>query len=234
MRTPYQKILLKLSGEALKGTQTHGILPEQLGFYASELALACDLGVSIGIVIGGGNFYRGAQETGIARVPGDYMGMMATIMNGVALQGALESKGVASTVMSALVDAPLCEPYSQRRALQCLAQGELVIFVGGLGTPYFTTDSAASIRALEIGADVLLKGTSVDGVYTADPKQDAMAQRYDRVSFQEVQDKQLRVMDATAFTLCAENGMPIVVFDVNRPGNLCHVIQGKALGTLIH
>lgn len=229
----YRSILLKLSGEALKGSQTHGISPKILDFYASELAQAQSLGIAIGIVIGGGNFYRGAEEASIARVPGDYIGMLATAMNGLALQSALKKKGIASHVMSSLVSAPLCEPYNQQKALQYLAQKELVIFVGGLGHPYFTTDSAASLRALEIGADVLLKGTNVDGIYSADPRKDATAERYDKVSFQEVRRRKLRVMDMTAFTLCAENKLPIIVFDINRPGNLSKVVRGEAVGTLV-
>ena len=230
----YQTILLKLSGEALMGTQQGGIAPERLAFYAAELAKVYTRGVAIGVVVGGGNFYRGAQTTAIPRVQGDYMGMLATTMNGLALQSALEKEGVISSVLSSLAAGPVCGLYSPAKARQCLAQGQVVICTGGLGSPYFTTDSAASVRALELGAEVLLKGTRVDGVYTADPRVDPTAQRIGQLTFREAYDRQLQVMDMTAFTLCADNHLPVIVFDVNQPGHLARIVQGDKVGTLLH
>ena len=232
----YQRILLKLSGEALIGTQATAISPQQLAFYAQEIQKVHSLNVAVSVVIGGGNIYRGADQAskmGIPRVQGDYMGMLATVINGLALQSALDKVSVPSRVMSSWPMGPVCEPYSQSRALEHLEKRKVIIFVGGLGSPYFSTDSAASVRALEINAQVLLKGTQVDGIYTADPKHDPSAQRLTRVTFQEAYQKQLRVMDLTAFALCAENNLPIIVFDVHQPGHLCGVVQGEKLGTIV-
>ena len=233
----YQRILLKLSGEALLGTQTASISPQQLTFYAEEIQKVHTLDVEMGIVIGGGNIYRGgeqAQKMGISRVQGDHMGMLATIINGLALHSALEQLNVPSCVMSSWPIASICEPYSQRQALNQLAQGKVLIFVGGLGSPFFTTDSAASVRALEINAQVLLKATSVDGIYTADPKTHPSAQRLPQITFQEAYQQRLRVMDLTAFALCAENNLPIIVFDICQPNHLLKIVQGAKLGTIVH
>lgn len=229
----YQKVLLKLSGEALMGTQAAGIASDKLAFYAHEIAQVHALGIALGVVVGGGNFYRGVQQQAIPRVQGDYMGMLATVMNGVALQSALKEKAVPSKLFSSLAVGPICDQYSPVKAQKSLAKGRVVIFTGGLGCPYFTTDSAASVRALDMEAEVLLKGTRVDGVYTADPALDPTAQRLSKVTFQEAYERRLQVMDMTAFTLCAEHALPVIVFDINQPGYLLRIVQGEPLGTLI-
>jgi uridylate kinase len=231
----YKRILLKLSGEALMGDKKYGIDPSRLEEYAQEIKRATALGVQIAIVIGGGNIFRGgqAERIGIDRVQGDHMGMLATLINGMALQSALEKVGLYTRLMSAIPINQVCEPFIRRRAVRHLEKGRIIIFGAGTGNPYFTTDSAASLRAIEIEADVVLKGTRVDGVYTADPEKDPSATRYTKVSFDEVINKNLNVMDMTAFTLCKENKLPIVVFDMNIAENLLKLIQGEEVGTLI-
>lgn len=232
----YKRILLKLSGESLMGDKQYGIDIKILEQYTEEIKKAKELGVEIAIVIGGGNIFRGvqAQESGIDRVQGDYMGMLATVINGMALQGALEKAGLFTRLMSGIKMEQVCEPFIRRRAIRHLEKGRIVIFGAGIGNPYFTTDSTASLRAIEIGADVVLKGTRVDGVYTADPEKDPNAQRYTNLSFREAYEKGLSIMDMTAFTLCQENNLPIIVFDMNKPGNLLRVMEGEKAGTLIN
>jgi uridylate kinase len=232
----YNRVLLKLSGEALMGDNSYGIDPKRLSEYASEIKAVIDEGAEVAVVIGGGNIYRGmnAEEMGIDRVQGDYMGMLATVINGMALQSALEVKGVDTRLQTAIKMEQFAEPYIKRRATRHLEKGRVVIFGAGTGNPYFTTDTAATLRAIEIGADAILKGTRVDGIYTADPEKDINAKKYNTISFTEVYEKGLNVMDLTAFTLCNENKLPIVVFDMNRPGNLRSVIFGeKEVGTLV-
>jgi uridylate kinase len=231
----YKRILLKLSGESLAGDQHYGIKPEILKQYAAEIKQVVDAGVQVAIVIGGGNIFRGiqAEAAGVERVQGDYMGMLATVINSMALQGALETQRIFTRVLSAIRMEQICEPFIRRRAIRHLEKDRVVILGAGLGSPYFTTDSAASLRAIEIEADVLLKGTRVDGVYTADPEKDPAATRYETISFNEVIEKRLNVMDRTAFTLCQENDLPIIVFDMNKPGNLLRLVQGEKVGTLI-
>lgn len=232
----YKRILLKLSGESLMGNVSYGIDPERLKQYADEIKAVKDLGVEVAIVIGGGNIYRGvqAEAAGIERVQGDYMGMLATVINGMALQSALESAGMYTRLMSGIKMEQVCEPFIRRRAIRHLEKGRIVIFGAGIGNPYFTTDSTASLRAIEIQADVVLKGTRVDGVYTADPEKDPTATRYSELSFQEAYEKNLNIMDMTAFTLCQENNLPIIVFDMNKTGNLMEVLKGEMAGTLIN
>ena len=231
----YKRVLLKLSGEALKGDKPHGIDAERLDQYSQEIKKVVDYGIETAIVIGGGNIFRGAQTAGTAidRVQGDYMGMLATVINAMALQSALENIGLYTRLMSGIKMEQVCEPFIKRRAVRHLEKGRVVIFGAGIGSPYFTTDSAASLRAIEIEANVVLKGTRVDGVYTADPEKDTTATRLSAVSFDEVYDKGLNVMDMTAFTLCKENNLPIVVFDMNKPGNLLKIVKGEEVGTLI-
>ncbi len=231
----YNRILLKLSGEALMGDKNYGIDSNRLEQYAQEIRKIKDLGVEIAIVIGGGNIFRGvqAEKTGIDRVQGDYMGMLATLINAMALQSALEQNGMFTRLMSGIKVESVCEPFIRRRAIRHLEKGRLVIFGAGIGNPYFTTDSTASLRAIEIEADVVLKGTRVDGVYTADPEKDKSATKYSTLSFQEAYEKNLNIMDMTAFTLCQENNLPIVVFDMNKPGNLEKIVKGEDIGTLI-
>jgi uridylate kinase len=231
----YKRILLKLSGESLMGDQDFGINPDRLNDYAGEVKQAIDAGVQVAVVIGGGNIYRGmdGEESGIDRVQGDYMGMLATVINGMALQSVLERHGLKTRLMSAIEMQEICEPYIRRRAVRHLEKGRVVIFAAGTGNPYFTTDTAATLRAVEIEADVILKGTRVDGVYTADPEQDASARRYDTVSFDEVYRNGLKVMDMTAFTLCQENNLPIIIFDMNTRGNLQRILKGERVGTLV-
>ncbi len=231
----YKRILLKLSGEALMGNQSYGIDADRLDQYAQEIKKVKDEQVEVAIVIGGGNIFRGvqAEATGIDRVQGDYMGMLATMINAMALQGSLEKHGMYTRLMSGIKMDQVSESFIRRRAVRHLEKDRVVIFGAGTGNPYFTTDSAASLRAIEIEADVVLKGTRVDGVYTADPEKDPSAERYSEVSFQEVYQKGLNVMDMTAFTLCMENKLPIVVFDMNKPGNLQKLVQGEDIGTLI-
>lgn len=235
MTAKYNRILLKLSGEALMGNQQYGIDPTRIASYAQDIKRALSLGVEVAIVIGGGNIYRGLQasETGIDRVQGDYMGMLATVINGMALQDVLEKYDMDTRLMSAIEMKQICEPYIRRRAIRHLEKGRIVIFAAGTGNPYFTTDTAATLRAIEVEADVILKGTRVDGVYTADPEKDAAATRYETVSFDEVYRNGLNVMDMTAFTLCRENNLPIIIFDMNKPGNLQRVLEGEQVGTLV-
>lgn len=231
----YQRILLKLSGEALMGDQQYGISGDRLREYAMDIKKVVDAGAQVGIVIGGGNIFRGVQgaSEGMDRVQGDHMGMLATMINGLALQSALEEAGVYTRLQSAIKMDQIAEPFIRRRAVRHLEKGRVVIFGGGTGNPYFTTDTAATLRAIEINADVILKGTRVDGIYTADPEKDATATKYETLSFEEVYEKGLNVMDMTAFTLSKENDLPIVVFDMNTPGNLARVIKGEPIGTLV-
>ncbi|MFM2155609.1 MAG: hypothetical protein RL516_358 [Bacteroidota bacterium] len=231
----YKRILLKLSGEALMGDKQFGIDNNRLSQYASDIKSIVDLGVEVAIVIGGGNIFRGLQaaEGGMDRVQGDYMGMLATVINSMALQSALETHGVMTRLQSAIKMEAICEPFIRRRAVRHLEKGRVVIFGAGTGNPYFTTDTAASLRAIEIEADVILKGTRVDGIYTADPEKDKTATRYSKVTFTEVYEKNLQVMDMTAFTLCQENKLPIIVFDMNKPGNLKSLVEGVEVGTLV-
>ena len=231
----YNRILLKLSGEALMGQQQYGIDAERLMQYASEIKEVVATGVQVAVVIGGGNIYRGVQAEafGLDRVQGDYMGMLATVINSMALQSALEKLEVSTRLLSGLTIQRVCEPYIRRRAVRHLEKGRVVIFGAGIGSPYFTTDSAASLRAIEIEADVVLKGTKVDGVYTADPMKDKTATRYTHITFQDVYEKKLSVMDLTAFTLCQENNLPIIVFNMNETGSLLRLVQGEDVGTLI-
>jgi len=231
----YNRILLKLSGEALMGDKQYGIDSSRLEQYALEIKKVKELGLEVAIVIGGGNIFRGveAESSGIDRVQGDYMGMLATVINAMALQSALEKQGLYTRLMSGIKMEQVCEPFIRRRAVRHLEKGRIVIFGAGIGNPYFTTDSTASLRAIEIEADVVLKGTRVDGVYTADPEKDPNATRYSTISFDEVYQKGLNVMDMTAFTLCQENNLPIIVFDMNKPGNLMKLVEGEEVGTLI-
>ena len=235
MDKPIKRVLLKLSGEALMGNQQFGIKADTLSIFADEIAEVINAGYEVGIVVGGGNIFRGLQagNIGIERAQGDYMGMLATLINGMALQGALESKGIYTRLLSALSIAQVCEPYIRRRAVRHLEKGRCIIMAAGTGNPYFTTDTAAALRANEIEADVILKGTSVDGVYTADPKKDATASKYDTISYDEVMIKNLRIMDQTAFALCKENKMPIIVFNIKERGNILRILKGEKLGTLI-
>ena len=231
----YKRILLKLSGESLMGNKNFGIDPERLSQYAQEIKEIQAAGVQVAIVIGGGNIFRGIQaaEGGMDRVQGDYMGMLATVINSMALQSALEVIGVQTRLQSAIKMEQICEPFIRRRAVRHLEKGRVVIFGAGTGNPYFTTDTAATLRAIEIEADVILKGTRVDGIYTADPEKDPTATKYDKISFDDVFAKNLNVMDMTAFTLCNENKLPIIVFDMNKKGNLMKLLQGEPLGTLV-
>jgi len=232
----YKRVLLKLSGEALMGTKNFGIDPQRLDQYTSEIKKVKETGIELAIVIGGGNIFRGiqAEQSGLDRVQGDYMGMLATVINAMALQGALEGAGIFTRLMSGLKIDQVCEQFIRRRAIRHLEKGRLVIFGAGTGNPYFTTDSAASLRAIEIEADVVLKGTRVDGIYTADPEKDPNAVRFSEISYEEVMQKGLNVMDMTAFTLCKENKLPIIVFDMNTPGNLLKILKGENIGTLVH
>jgi len=232
----YKRILLKLSGEALMGNQQFGIDPQRLEQYAKEIKSVSELGVEIAIVIGGGNIFRGveAEKIGIDRVQGDYMGMLATVINGMALQSALEKNGMFTRLLSGINMDQVCEPYIKRRAERHLEKSRIVIFGAGIGNPYFTTDSAAALRAIEISADVVMKGTRVDGVYSSDPEKNPNATRYASLTFQEVYEKGLNIMDMTAFTLCQENKLPIIVFDMNISGNLLKLIKGEEAGTLIN
>lgn len=235
MLPKYKRILLKLSGEALMGENSYGIDHKVITQYAQEVKAITDLGIQVAIVIGGGNIYRGMNEaeTGIERAHGDYMGMLATVINGMALQSGLEKAGLYTRLQSAIKMEQIAEPYIRRRAIRHLEKGRVVIFGAGTGNPYFTTDTAASLRAIEIQADVILKGTRVDGIYTADPEKDPTATRFETITFSEVYQKSLNVMDMTAFTLCQENKLPIIVFDMNKVGNLMQVIMGKPVGTLV-
>ncbi|MES2064224.1 MAG: UMP kinase [Bacteroidota bacterium] len=231
----YKRVLLKLSGESLMGERQYGIDNNQVLQYAHDIKAVKDQGIEIAIVVGGGNIFRGlsAEKSGMERAQADYMGMLATVINCMALQNALESIGVETRLQSAIKMEQICEPYIRRRAMHHLEVGKIVIFGAGTGNPYFTTDTAASLRAIEIKADVVLKGTRVDGIYTADPEKDPSATRYDEISFQEVYDKGLNVMDMTAITLCQENKLPIIVFDMNKEGNFMKITKGEPIGTLV-
>ncbi|MES2733988.1 MAG: UMP kinase [Bacteroidota bacterium] len=232
---PYKRILLKLSGEALAGAQGFGIDSSTLKRYSEEIKQVVDGGTQVAVVVGGGNIFRGVEgeNAGMDRVQGDYMGMLATVINAMALQSALERIGVFTRLMSGIKMEQVCEPFIRRKAVRHLEKGRVVIFGAGIGNPYFTTDSTASLRAIEIQADVVLKGTRVDGVYTADPEKDLSATRFSSISFDDVYRMGLNVMDMTAFTLCKENDLPIIVFDMNKPGNLLRIVEGEEVGTLI-
>lgn len=231
----YKRILLKLSGEALMGNKGFGIDQERLMIYAKEIKSAQEAGCQIAIVIGGGNIFRGiqAEKGGMDRVHGDYMGMLATVINSMAIQAALEGLGVETRLQSAIKMEQICEPFIRRKAVRHLEKNRVVIFGAGTGNPYFTTDTAATLRAIEIEADVILKGTRVDGIYTADPEKDKSATKYETIKFNEVFQKGLEVMDMTAFTLCKENNLPIIVFDMNKAGNLQKLLKGDKVGTLV-
>lgn len=231
----YKRILLKLSGEALMAGRSHGIDPKRLDNYIDEIIEVAHMGTQVGIVIGGGNIFRGIAgvEVGFDRVKGDYMGMMATVINGLALQSAFESKGAAARLFTAIRMEPVAEYYYKPRVIQALENNEIVIFSGGTGNPYFTTDTASTLRAVEMEADVMLKGTRVDGVYTSDPEKDPNAEKYDELTFNEALQKELRILDLTAFTMCKENNLPIIVFNMNEKGNLKRLISGEKVGTLV-
>jgi uridylate kinase len=231
----YKRILLKLSGEALMGDKGYGIDPAAVDYMASEIKKAVDLGVEIAIVIGGGNIFRGVEASvkGMERASADYIGMLATVINALALQNALEKIGLQTRVQSAIEMRELAETYIRRRAIRHLEKGRVVIFGAGTGNPYFTTDTAAALRAMEIGADVIMKGTKVDGVYTADPIKDATAKKFDEISYLNVIKKNLKVMDSTAITLCMDNNLPIVVFNIKKPDNIKKIILGKKIGTIV-
>jgi uridylate kinase len=235
MLPKYTRVLLKLSGEALMGDKSFGFDNTVIAQYAADIKTIVDLGVQVAIVIGGGNIYRGMneKETGIERAHGDYMGMLATVINGMAMQAGLEKIGVFTRLQSAIKMEQIAEPYIRRRAIRHLEKGRVVIFGAGTGNPYFTTDTAGSLRAIEITADVILKGTRVDGIYTADPEKDKSAKKYSTITYQECISGNLKVMDMTAFTLCMENNLPIIVFDMNKPGNLKRVVTGDQVGTLV-
>jgi len=232
----YKRVLLKLSGEALMGEKSYGIDPKILEQYARDVKKVIDQGVQVAVVIRGGNIFRGVQGVSggiVDRAQGDYMGMLATVINAMALQGAFEKYGMKTRLLSAIKMEQICEPFIRRRAMRHLEKGRIVIFGAGTGNPYFTTDSAASLRAVEIEADLVLKGTRVDGIYTADPEKDPNAKRFDKISFSEVYERGLNVMDLTAITLCQENNLPIVVFDMNKEGNFLRVCEGEDVGTLV-
>ena len=233
--SPYKRILLKLSGEALMGSQGHGIDLTVIDKIASEIKEIYEYGLQIAIVIGGGNIFRGlsAAAKGMERASADYMGMLATVLNALALQNTLENKGVATRVQSAIEMRELAETYIRRRAVRHLEKNRVVIFAAGTGNPYFTTDTAAALRAMEIGADVIMKATKVDGVYSADPVKDSSAVKYDRLSYLDVLQKNLKVMDATAISLCMDNSLPIIVFNLNVPGNIKKIVAGESVGTLV-
>jgi uridylate kinase len=229
----YQRVLIKLSGEFLKGDQSFGIDPAIVKWLAGEIQQVAQLGVRLGIVIGGGNIFRGAQALNIDRAPGDYIGMVATMINALTLQAAMENLGLQTRVMSAIEMNQVAEPYIRRRALRHLERRRIVIFGCGTGNPYFTTDTAAALRANEIGAQVLIKATQVDGVYSADPRKDAGAIKLDRISYQEIVSRNLGIMDTSAVSLCRDNNLPILVFDLKKPGNILRAIMGEKVGTLV-
>lgn len=231
----YKRILLKLSGEALMGSQNYGIDSDRLNSYVEEIKEVVNAGIEVGLVIGGGNIFRGMQgaKEGFERVKGDYMGMLATVINGLAIQSACENAGINANVFAAINMEPVAERFSKYRVLKTMASGEVAIFTFGTGNPFFTTDTAAALRAVEIEADVLLKGTRVDGVYTADPEKVKDAKKFDEISFDEAYSRGLNIMDLTAFTLCKENNLPVVVFDMNKKGNLIDLISGKKIGTIV-
>lgn len=232
----YKRILLKLSGESLMGSQEYGIDPIRLSEYASQIKEISDLGIQVGIVIGGGNIFRGMSgvASGFDRVKGDQMGMLATVINSLALNSALAGIGAKSKVLTAIRMEPVGEFYSKDKAIEILAKGEVIIISAGTGNPYFTTDTASSLRAIEIEADVMLKGTRVDGIYTADPEKDPNATKFEKISYDEIYDKGLRIMDLTATTLCKENNLPVIVFNMDIKGNLKKVVSGEKMGTLVH
>lgn len=232
----YKRILLKLSGEALMGERNYGIDPERLADYAKEIKNIVDKGIEVAIVIGGGNIFRGlaGASNGMDRVQGDYMGMLATIINGLALQSALEESQLQTRLLTSIEMKQIAEPFIKRRAVRHLEKGRVVIFGGGTGNPYFTTDTAAVLRAIEINAEVIIKGTRVDGIYTSDPEKDPTAIKFENITFKDVMSKDLKVMDMTAFTLSEENDLPIIVFDMNKKGNLMKVISGENVGTLVN
>lgn len=231
----YKRVLLKLSGESLAGANNYGIDGGVLHYFAEEIKSIVDRGVQVAVVLGGGNIFRGLgdKNKGVSRIQGDYMGMLATMINSLGLQDALIQKGVKAIVFSALEVNPLCKKMSSREAISAIENGNVVIVSGGTGNPFFTTDSAAALRAVEVAADVLLKGTRVDGIYDADPEKNPNAKKYDKLTFDEVYEKNLKIMDLTAFTLCRENNMPIVVFDMNKKGNLEAVLKGDKIGTIV-
>ena len=232
----YNRILLKLSGESLMGKQSYGIAPEMLEQYAKDIKAVVEQGVEVAIVIGGGNIFRGLSgaSKGMDRVQGDYMGMLATLINSMALQAELEKQGMKTELLGGLAIEPICKEMSRRRAIEAMQEGRVVIIGGGTGNPFFTTDTASTLRAIEIKADVILKGTRVDGVYTADPEKDPTATKFETLTFAEALGKKLKIMDLTAFALCEENNLPIYVFDMNQPGNLLKVVRGEAIGTLVN
>lgn len=232
----YNRVLLKLSGESLMGKQSYGIAPEMLEQYALDIKAAVEAGVEVAIVIGGGNIFRGLSGAakGMDRVQGDYMGMLATLINSMALQAELEKQGLRTELLSGLAIEPICKEMSRRRAIEAMKEGKVVVIGGGSGNPFFTTDTASALRAVEIQADAILKGTRVDGVYTADPEKDPTAIKYEHLTFQEALSKKLKIMDLTAFALCEENKLPIYVFDMNKTGNLLKVVSGEAIGTEVN
>ena len=232
----YKRILLKLSGEALIGNKNFGIDSNKLENYSSEIKNIQNLGIEVAIVVGGGNIYRGieSEKTGIDRVQGDYIGMLATVINCMALQSFLEKIGCDTRLLSGFNIDQVCEPFIRRKAIRHLEKNRIVIFGAGIGKPYFTTDSTASLRAIEIEADIILKGTRVGGVYNSDPEKSSSAKKFNEISFDDVYKKNLNIMDMTAFTLCKENNLPIIVFDMNKPGNLIKIIEGEKIGTLIY
>ena len=235
MALAFKRILLKLSGESLMGDKAFGLDPQMLEQYAKDIKSIIDIGVQVALVIGGGNIYRGMneKETGIERAQGDYMGMLATVINGIAMQSMLEKVGVQTRLQSAIKMDQVAEPFIRRKAIRHLEKGRVVIFGAGTGNPYFTTDTAGSLRAVEINADAILKGTRVDGIYDSDTEKNKDAVKFEKITFQDAISKNLKVMDMTAFTLCQENKMPIVVFDMNQAGNLLKVIEGNTIGTLV-
>lgn len=231
----YKRILLKLSGEALMGDQQYGIDPERLAMYATEVKSVVALGVQVAIVIGGGNIFRGMQGAakGMDRVQGDYMGMLATVINSMAIQAEIEKQGMSTRLLSGIAIDPIAESMSRRKAIEYLSEGKVVVIAAGTGNPFFTTDSASALRAIEIQADVIMKGTRVDGIYTADPEKVKDAVKYETITYNEAYEKNLSIMDLTAFTLCRENKLPILVFNMNKPGNLRRVVQGENIGTVV-
>lgn len=231
----YKRVLLKLSGESLMGAQKYGLDTAVLNSYAEQIKAVVENGVQVGIVIGGGNIFRGLSgvKKGFDRVKGDQMGMLATVINSLTLQTALESEGAKAKVLTSIRMEPVGELYTKSKALELMAEGYVVIIAGGTGNPYFTTDTASALRGVEIEAEVLLKGTRVDGVYTADPEKDPTATKFSEITFDEVYDRKLKVMDLTAFTMCKENNLPIVVFDMDTPGNLSKIINGEPIGTVV-
>jgi len=235
MSIKYRRVMLKLSGETLMGDQSYGIDSKMLEYYTKQIQELIEMGVEVAVVIGGGNIFRGlsAAESGVERTQGDYMGMLATVINGMALQSMMETHGLFTRLISAIKMEQIAEPYIRRRAVRHLEKGRVVIFSAGTGNPYFTTDSAAALRANEIKADVVLKATRVDGIYTADPEKDPSATKYEKLTFKEAMNKGLMVMDQAAFALCRENNMPVIVFDINDPNNLKRIMQGDNVGTLV-